>query len=285
MATHHVPSADGVEVAVHDYGGPGHPMVFLHGTGLSSRMWEPVITRLPPGQVRALAVDLRGHGATRTPAEVTFYDHRMVADLWAVVERFALSGVWVAGHSMGSATSLLTEARHPGTFARLWCFEPIIFPRQRGESADGEGGPEALAVITRKRRRSFASREEAAARFASRPPLDELHPEAMAAYVEHGLVNEDGGGGVRLACEPEHEARAFEQYLQRGFDELGAVAAPVLVAYGTRSVESQRRWFPVIAENLPGGVSEEFPDSAHFGPFGDIARTVASITRWFLSEG
>ena len=30
-ATRFVPSEDGVEVAVHDYGGPGHPTIFVHG--------------------------------------------------------------------------------------------------------------------------------------------------------------------------------------------------------------------------------------------------------------
>ena len=44
--TSFVSSEDQVEVAVHDYGGNGHPTIFIHGTGLVSRMWEPVIRRL-----------------------------------------------------------------------------------------------------------------------------------------------------------------------------------------------------------------------------------------------
>jgi pimeloyl-ACP methyl ester carboxylesterase len=278
--TFHVPGEDGVEVAVHDYGGDGHPTVFVHGTGLCSRMWEPVIRRLPAGRIRALGVDLRGHGATRTPTEVDFHDHRMVSDLHAVTAALGLSGAWAAAHSMGAGTALLAEARRPGTFARLWCYEPIIFPRSR---PDGESSAEGLAESTRRRRPTFSSREEAAARYASRPPLDELDPEALSAYVTHGMVD-DGAGGVRLACDPEHEARAFEQYLQQGFDELGAVGAPALIVHGRHSVEAQRQWFPVIAAALPHGLSQEFPESGHFGPFGDVDRTVASLRGWLLGE-
>ena len=86
--TTYVPSDDGVEVAVHDYGGSGRPLVVIHGTGLCSRMWEPVLARLDQDDLRPLAVDLRGHGASRTPADVTFTDDRMVADLRAVCRAF-----------------------------------------------------------------------------------------------------------------------------------------------------------------------------------------------------
>ena len=69
-----VRSTDGVEVAVHDHGGTGIPAVFVHGTGLCSRMWDPVIERLPPGLLHAYGVDLRGHGASQAPANVEFHD-------------------------------------------------------------------------------------------------------------------------------------------------------------------------------------------------------------------
>jgi pimeloyl-ACP methyl ester carboxylesterase len=228
-----VPSHGGVEVAVHDAGGDGRPMVFVHGTGLCSRMWEPVARRLPPGVVRAVFVDLRGHGATRTPEDVTFTEPDMVGDLDAVAEHLGLRDAWAVAHSMGGATSLLTEAQRPGTFERLWVFEPIIFPRGPFDSTEG---PDALAAATRRRRAVYPSRAAAAARYGSRPPLDELHPEVLTAYVEHGFVDEPDGS-ARLACAPEHEARAYEQFLRDGWSHLGEVAPPVLVAHGDRTTD------------------------------------------------
>jgi pimeloyl-ACP methyl ester carboxylesterase len=274
--TTHVASENGVEVAVHDYGGPGRPTLFVHGTGLLSRMWEPVIERLPAKRFRALGVDLRGHGASRVPADVTFTDHRMVADLRSVCAAFGVTGDWVVAHSMGGGTALLTEADAPGTFERLWVYEPIIFPRldERPEGAFD------FVEATRRRRRSFASRQEAAARYASRPPLDELSPEAMDAYVRHGFLDEPDGT-VRLACEPELEARAFEQFLQAGYTRLPAIHAPVLVGYGARSTDLSGEWAPRIADALPNGQAQRFEGAAHFGPFGQPDVAAASIERWF----
>ena len=40
-------------------------------------------------------------------------------------------------------------------------------------------------------------------------------------------------GSVSLACPPQLEARAYDQYLQRGFEQLGRIGAPVLVGFGS----------------------------------------------------
>lgn len=271
-----VGSHGGVEVAVHDYGGDGRPMLFVHGTGLCSRMWEPVIALLPP-EVRAVGVDLRAHGSSRAPEDVTFAEDDMVGDLHAAAEHLGLRGAWVAAHSMGGATSLLTEAARPGTFERLWVFEPIIFPRTPD---DGNEGPTAMVEATRRRRPGFASRAEALARYGSRPPLDELAPAALEAYVEHGF-RDLPDGTVALACTPELEARAYEQFLREGWSRLGRVGAPVLVAYGDRTSDPSGEWAPKVAEELPDGRAEVFAGCGHFGPFADPAATVASLGRWF----
>lgn len=278
--TTYVPSRQGVEVAAHDYGGDGRPLLFLHGTGLCSRTWEPVMARLPLDAVRPIAVDLRGHGASRTPGAVTFADHDMVADLSAVAAHFGLVGAWAAAHSMGGGTAILAEAAQPGTFERLWVFEPIVFPRP----LDGGEGPSALVEATRRRRPVYPSRQAAAERYGSRPPLDELHPEVLHAYVAHGFVDQPDGS-VRLACEPEVEARAYEEFLSDGFERLGGVRAPVLVGYGDRSTDPSGEWAPKVAEALPAGVTERFTGSAHFGPFADLDATAASLRRWFLGDG
>ena len=108
-----VSSEDRVQVAVHDYGGPGHPTLFVHGTGLVSRMWEPIINNLG-NDFRAICVDLRAHGATTNPDDIDFFDHRMVADLASVVDAFNLQDAWVVGHSMGAPPAFLRPLCVPG---------------------------------------------------------------------------------------------------------------------------------------------------------------------------
>ncbi len=55
----------------------------------------------------------------------------------------------------------------------------------------------------------FDSFEAAIANYASKPPLAAFDPDALDAYVRHGFRAD--GDHVRLKCEPEHEARTFEQ--------------------------------------------------------------------------
>ena len=41
-----IPSTDGVQVAVHDYGGDGPPIIFCHATGFHGRYWAVSYTHL-----------------------------------------------------------------------------------------------------------------------------------------------------------------------------------------------------------------------------------------------
>jgi pimeloyl-ACP methyl ester carboxylesterase len=273
--TSFVSSEDGVEVAVHDYGGPGHPTVFVHGTGLISRMWEPIIERLGP-DFRAICVDLRAHGATKNPEGIDFFEHRMVADLSAAVDALALNDAWVVGHSMGGATSILASLARPDAFSRAWVYEPVIFER----TEDRPAGAFDFVEATKRRRTVFSSRVEVIERYGTRPPLDELHQECLEVYVQHGF-NDRPDGSVELACSPALESRAFEQFLQQGWDQLPYVSVPVLVAYGGKGSDRPSTAAPLIAERLPTGVLEVFADSDHLGCFGPLEDVTASIRSWF----
>ena len=95
---------------------------------------------------------------------------------------------------------------------------------------------------------------------SSRPPLDELHPECLKAYVDHGFVDL-ADGSVELACNPILESRAFEQFLQDGWERLPQITMAVLVAYGASGLDRPSTAAPAIANRLPRGVVEPFTDS------------------------
>ena len=279
MVLHHIRSDDGVEVAVHDSGGPGRPLIAVHGTGMVGRMWAPILALLPPDSVRVLYIDLRGHGASRTPAEVSFHDHRMVADLCAVAEAFELDGALAATHSMGAATTLLTSVARPKTFSKIFAFEPIIFRR---EPDFGGSTPDFLAGVLR-RKATFGSHDEAIERYGSRPPLDVLDPATLRAYVEDGFVDA-GDGTVRLACAPIHEAAVFNDFLDRGFEQLRNVSAQVLLGAGSQSARpgGEHPWGEVAAQ-IPNAEYRVFEGADHFGPFaaGRLTETAEVLTTFF----
>jgi len=274
--TRFIASEDQVVVAAHDYGGTGHPTIFVHGTGLVSRMWEPVIMKLGE-EFRAICVDLRAHGATTNPTTIDFFDHRMVADLVSVIDAFDLEDAWVVGHSMGGATGLLSSLVRPKAFERAWVYEPVIFQR----TEDRPEGAFDFVEATKRRRSVFPTRMDALARYRSRPPLSELHPDCLDAYVTHGFIDL-ADGSVELACKPAFESKAYEQFLQDGWERLPQIDMDVLVAYGANGSDRPSTAATEIATRLPSGVVEVFDGSDHFGCFASLESVAASLRSWFL---
>ncbi len=247
-------------------------------------MWEPILDRLPHDRLRFLTVDLRGHGLTETPRATEFHDHRMIADLTAVIDALGIEEGYAVGHSMGGGTAILSSIERPTAFRAIWTFEPIVMAPGTKRVDD-----EWLEGI-RRRRASFPSRQAVIDRYRTRPPLDELHPDCLQAYVAHGFVPDpdecQGIDAVRLCCEPEHEARAFEQFDRNGFSRLGRVPTPVFVASGGGEPDYPPAISaPMIVERLVDGRHELWPSSKHFGPFAELDRAAMSIVTWFEAHG
>src|SRR5215208_2473762 len=184
---HLVESTDGVRIPVHDLGGSGPPLLLCHATGFHGLVWGPFAARLAQ-RFRVWSLDFRGHGDASPPPAGPVDWLGFGDDVLAVVGDLELAHPFGFGHSMGGAALLLAEAARPGTFGALACFEPIVFPPEsRPGSGDLPGG-------ARRRRAVFASKEEAFANFASKPPLSAFVPDALRAYVDHGLADRPQGG-------------------------------------------------------------------------------------------
>lgn len=263
-------------MAVHDLGGDGPDLLLCHPTGFHGWTWAPVAAHLAT-VVRCWALDFRGHGDSSLPASGSFDWQGMADDVLAVIDHLGLTGVRGAGHSMGGAALLLAEQTRPGTMQALWCYEPIVFP-------GGEGRPgNPMAKAARRRRPSFPSREAALANYAAKPPLGSFHPDALAAYVEHGF-RDMAGGGVELKCAPETEALVFEAGVgsDTGFARLRELrCVTTVVASGDGAPPAQMASF--VAQAIPHGRLVRFPQFSHFGPMEDPAGIAAAIRKSLLA--
>jgi len=278
----YVDSSGGVQVAVHHLGGPDQPdapvLLLSHATGFHGRAWAPLASHLTD-RYRCLAIDHRGHGVARTPEGASF-DWAVIADDTVAVLDSALvpedAELHGAGHSMGGAMLVLAAARRPGRFASLWLFEPIVAPptTRLGQ------GPNPMADAARRRRSTFESLDAALANYASKPPLDELHPDALAAYVDGGFEVRPDGTAV-LRCRPDWEAATFDGAGGSGaWDVLGAVDVPVAVLAGRPEAAGPAAFAPHVAEALPAGTLVPHPELGHFGPLeapGELAEELASM--------
>lgn len=275
-----VPSSGGVELAVHELpgstDGTGRPLLLCHATGFHARVWDAVAACFPDR--RCLALDFRGFGDSSPPLDGDFDWRGFGDDVLAVVDHFGMEDVQAIGHSKGAAALLLAEEDRPGTFERLVCFEPIVFPG----AADVPAAENSLASVSRRRRERFDSHDAAIERFGTKPPLGSLRRDVLESYVRHGFV-EQPDGSVVLKADREHEARTYEQGSRHdGFARLGAVRCPVLVARGGDG-EGPAMLAPLVSEALPHGEDLLFADLGHFGPLEDPVR-FAAAAREFLER-
>lgn len=272
-----VPSSDGVTLALHDLGGDGPPVLLCHPTGFLGMTWAPLAAALAD-VARCWALDFRGHGDSTSPTSLDFSWSGMGDDVLAVVDELELTEVRAAGHSMGGAALAMAEQARPGTFARMWLYEPIIFPPMEGVPT----GDNPLAAGARRRRRWFADRDAAYANFSAKPPLNVLAPDALRAYVDHGLRTRPDEGTVELKCAPEVEASVFDGGMGHPtFSRLGEVRCPVTVAMSGDAM-GPAQVAPLIVDALPDGRLERHPDLTHFGPMED-PRAMAVAVRAALA--
>ena len=278
---------DGLRIAALDWGGDGPPLLLLHPNGFCAGFFDPLARRLTD-TFRPIGVDLRGHGDSDTPTDLTtgLGFEAMAADVAAVLDHLGVggagSGIVGLGESLGGGVLTLVDRLRPGLFHRLMLCEAIAFDadalgaRPPG-SGPGDGG-NFMAMIARKRRAVWPSREEVRASYGSRAPLDELAPEALDAYVRWGFAD-TATGEVELACAPEVEATIFEISNSAGgaadaWLHLSDLTASMVVANGTRS-NLPAPWFAAQADRI--GCPHVEVDGGHFFLQEDTARAEALV--------
>ena len=276
MNTVHVESTDGIVLALHHLSDsePGSlPTILLsHATGFHGRCWLPVARHLE-GRFDVWAHDHRGYGDSVVPDDWTVRWDAFGDDALAAARHITThvrpGKVFAAGHSMGGATLIMAALREPSLFSGIVAFEPIVFP-QSGFRPD-DAPPNPLVAATRKRRATFASLDEARRNFASKPPMSAFREDALDAYVTHGFRPTDDG--VTLKCNPEHEARTYETGGgHQTWNSLSSLEVPLWVVGSPEQPFQPSSIAPRIANEVPNGHFEVWPEVSHFGPMEDPAR-------------
>ncbi|HEX9530498.1 MAG TPA: alpha/beta hydrolase [Acidimicrobiales bacterium] len=279
-----ITTSDGVDLAVHDLGGDGPPLLMAHATGFHGQVFAPLARLLAPF-FHCWSFDFRGHGDSAGPPGGDFAWAGFGRDVIGVVDGVGLVRPFSVGHSAGGAGLLIAELDRPGTFRAMYAYEPIVFPPGPGPSAQASGAQpnrgHLLAASARRRREVFASRAEALANFAAKPPLADLDPLALEAYVAHGFEDLPDGS-VRLKCRREDEARVYEMAGQHGtYDRLGQIRCPVTLACGARTESLGEDAMRAAAQRMPAARVDVLEGLGHFGPMQDPAAVAAGVHHAF----
>jgi pimeloyl-ACP methyl ester carboxylesterase len=119
-----------------DGGSGGVPILLLHSSAGSTEHWVAQLAHLRRRH-RVIALDLRGHGRSRPPADGDYTIPALARDVAEAVDFLGLSRFVLVGHSLGGAAAVEYAGRHPDRVAGLLLLDP---------ASDGRSMPEEQKI-------------------------------------------------------------------------------------------------------------------------------------------
>ncbi|MDP4945461.1 MAG: alpha/beta hydrolase [Alishewanella sp.] len=260
-------SAQGLTVRGQHSVPSGKPVLhFMHGNGFSGLTYSPMLRQLSLHYDLFLS-DAQGHGDSDHGEQFLGWNNiaQIAAEAWLTHRPlFGTAPVYGLGHSFGGVLTALIHAEHPQLFQGLVLLDPVLFPPSMlllARTLEGvrlfKKNPLAKAAL--RRRQHWPDRPTALSYFQSRRLFQSWDAQALNAYVEHALADQDDG--VRLKCLPEREADVFSSYPRGLWPALRKAQAPVKIFYGEQTfpfvVKAVAKWQQlnsgVQSRQVPGG--------------------------------
>jgi pimeloyl-ACP methyl ester carboxylesterase len=229
---------DDVEIAFLDEGA-GEPIVLVHGFASNAAVnWVHPgwMTTLTGAGRRAIALDVRGHGAsTKLYDPAAYHSAVMAEDVRALIDHLGFERTDVMGYSMGARISAFLALAHPQRV------RSVVVGGLGSRLVEGVGLPQSIAE---------------ALEAPSINDVDDPVGEMFRVFAEQTKSDLK----ARAAC-----IRGSRQTVTR--DDVGRICTPTLVAVGTRDMIAGSA--QELAAMLPNGKALDIPGRDHMLSVGD----------------
>lgn len=234
-----------VSLAVHDAGGDGPAVLFVHGLGGSLYSWWAQLTEAAARGYRGIAHDARGAGLSDVPPGPYSVDG-WAEDAVAVLDELEVERAALVGHSVGC---MVAEQAAVALGERCWALVMV-------------GGALEWPEIARP---AFAQRAEAAR-------AGRLH-EIAAAVAERGLSEAARRSDPRLhglilravaSSDPEGYALSALATADGRMTDLDRLRCPLLATTGSEDLVASPEAAEAIAAAAPDGRVEVLEGAAHW---------------------
>jgi len=270
----------------------GRAIVLLHGFPESHRTWRGLVPLLED-RFRLVMPDQRGFAASDAPQGKDDYTtDKIVADLFALVDRLGLDVFTLVGHDWGGAVAWAAALRGDPRLTRLVIVNaphPVIFQKSLIEDADQRLTSQ---YITAFRTPGFEAAVEAMGwdtffdkSFGGHVDLARIPPEEKGQYladwtqpgVFSAMLNWYRAAAVMVP--PPSVTVPLPDFLLKAFPK---VTVPTLVVWGMKD----QALLPIQLDGLDTLVEDltivRVPDAGHFVPW-ENPQAVAAALRPFLA--
>jgi pimeloyl-ACP methyl ester carboxylesterase len=240
----------------------------------------------PTGSIPTESSLVTNHVPDQVPNQVSGFawanitkEYTKAMDIWGLSGRGDVFGF---GHSQGGFALLSAALERPGTFARVFGFEPVVFLAPTNASV-GHPMDNFMANNARKRREVFASKQEAYENYRAKLPFKMADDDVTRSYVHWGFEDLPDGG-VRLKCRAAWEGELFSFSMSDLYYRLPDVDCPVTLGLGEFTSDAFNESIPMQHAQMPNSSIMHFPGRSHFGPLENTDEMAAVIRTTFLHQ-